>query len=309
MKVDVVIPVYKPTKKLVQIIKMLHKQTVKVNKLILINTEKQFFDEFFSESDMLDQYDDIVIKHISSKEFNHGATRRMGVEMSDADYFICMTDDAVPMNDTLVEELVGPLEKGIAVVSYAKQCVGDECTEIERYTRKFNYPDESRLKSKRDLERLGIKTYFCSNVCAAYNREIYEKLDGFIDNTIFNEDMIFAAKVIKAGYSIYYSAEAKVKHYHIYSNMQQLRRNFDLGVSQADHPEVFKDVPSTTEGKKMVAETAKHLAKKGMYGKVFSLVVTSGFKYIGYQLGKHYKMIPKGIIMKITMNKMYWRKA
>ena len=28
-------------------------------------------------------------------------------------------------------------------------------------------------------------------------------------------------------------------HSHQYTNWQQLRRNFDLGVSQADHPEVY----------------------------------------------------------------------
>lgn len=307
MKVDVIIPVYKPDNKLIQIIKHLHNQTVKINKLILVNTEKKYFDEFFSDKSILDEYDDIEITHISAEEFNHGATRRMGVQMSLADYFICMTDDAVPMDDKLVENLVGPLEKGIAAVSYARQCVGEKCSEIEGFTRKFNYPEESRLKSRRDLERLGIKTYFCSNVCAAYNREIYEKLGGFVKSTIFNEDMIYAAGVIKAGYSIYYNADARVRHYHVYTNMQQLRRNFDLGVSQAEHPEVFRDVPSEGEGKKMVSQTIRYLMDKGKYSKVISLIITSGYKYIGYQLGKHYKMLPKSMINSITMNKIYWK--
>ena len=39
---------------------------------------------------------------------------------------------------------------------------------------------------------------------------------------------------------IAYEAEARVLHSHNYTNMQQLRRNFDLGVSQAEHPEVFE---------------------------------------------------------------------
>lgn len=309
MKVDVIIPVYKPDNKLIRIIKMLHKQSVKINKLILVNTEKKYFDDFFSDKDILEKYDDIEIAHVSAEEFNHGATRRQGVEMSEADYFICMTDDAVPMDDKLVENLIGPLEKGLAAVAYARQCVDENCSEIERFTRKFNYPEESRLKSKRDLERLGIKTYFCSNVCAAYNREIYEKLGGFVKCTIFNEDMIYAAAVIKAGYSIYYNADAKVRHFHIYTNMQQLRRNFDLGVSQAEHPEVFKNVPSEGEGKKMVSKTIRYLLDKKKYVKVLEVIVTSGCKYMGYQLGKHYKMLPGFLINRITMNKTYWKQV
>lgn len=63
------------------------------------------------------------------------------------------------------------------------------------------------MKSSADLERLGIKTYFCSNVCAAYCREIYCELGGFESGTIFNEDMIYAAKLIKSGYSIAYCAK------------------------------------------------------------------------------------------------------
>ena len=58
------------------------------------------------------------------------------------------------------------------------------------------------------LRRLGIKTFFCSNVCAAYRREIYEELGGFVKHTIFNEDMIYAAKAVEAGYAIAYAADA-----------------------------------------------------------------------------------------------------
>ena len=55
----------------------------------------------------------------------------------------------------------------------------------------------------------GIKTFFCSNVCAAYRREIYEELGGFVRHTIFNEDMIYAAKAVEAGYSVAYAADAQ----------------------------------------------------------------------------------------------------
>ena len=34
-------------------------------------------------------------------------------------------------------------------------------------------------------------------MCAAYRRDIYEELGGFIKHTIFNEDMIYAAGAVK----------------------------------------------------------------------------------------------------------------
>ena len=98
--------------------------------------------------------------------------------------------------------------------------------------REFNYPKTSRLKSKEDLSKLGIKTYFCSNVCAAYQKDVYERLGGFVRKTIFNEDMILAGRMIQAGWKIYYAADAKVIHSHNYNCRQQFHRNFDLAVSQ-----------------------------------------------------------------------------
>ena len=63
-------------------------------------------------------------------------------------------------------------------------------------------------------------------------------------NAIFNEDMIFAGKaVMEDDYAIAYVADAKVIHSHNYNCTQQFKRNFDLAVSQADHPEVFGRYP------------------------------------------------------------------
>ncbi len=72
---------------------------------------------------------------------------------------------------------------------------------------------------------------------------------GFIQNAIFNEDMIFAGKaVMEDDYAIAYVADAKVIHSHNYNCTQQFKRNFDLAVSQADRPEVFGGIHSESEG-------------------------------------------------------------
>lgn len=305
--IDVIIPTYKPTEKLVRIIEMLEKQTYSVNKIIIINTEKEYFDDFFKAKDILDSYDNILVKHIKREEFDHGATRKMAVTMSDSDYFVCMTDDAVVLDEVLIENLLKPLLEGKAAVSYARQCTKKSASLIERYVRHYNYPQKSALKTVSDIERLGIKAYFCSDVCAAYDRSIYDSLGGFVDRTIFNEDMIMASKVIKAGYGIYYASQAKVLHYHNYTCMQQLRRNFDLGVSQAMHPEVFKGVPSEGEGVRMIKNCASFLIKKHKEYLIPELVINSGFKFVGYRLGKAYKLLPKKVILMLTMNKTFWK--
>ena len=132
---------------------------------------------------------------------------------------------------------------------------------MEKYTRSFNYPEESRIKGKEDLPILGIKTFFCSNVCAAYKKEIFEKLGGFVERTIFNEDMILAGTMIKQGGKIAYCAKAKVIHSHNYSAFQQFHRNFDLAVSQTMYPEVFGGIRSESEGIKLVKKSLSYCIK------------------------------------------------
>ena len=62
---------------------------------------------------------------------------------------------------------------------------------------------------------------------------------------------------------IAYAADACVIHSHNYSCRQQFHRNFDLGVSQADHPEIFEGVPSEGEGLRLVKKSLAYLIKTG----------------------------------------------
>ena len=73
--------------------------------------------------------------------------------------------------------------------------------------------------------------------------------------------MIYAGHLVQAGYAIAYAADAKVVHSHNYGCLAQLHRNFDLGVSQAQHPEIFDAYPSEGEGIRMVKKSASYVCK------------------------------------------------
>lgn len=308
MTVDVVIPSYRPGEKFVKLLTMLEEQETPVNKIIIINTEKKYW-----KSELYEKFLHLEVHHITKEQFDHGAARNMGISFSKADIVVCMTDDAVPADKGLITALVngfsGKGPDGETVIEvYGRQLAAEDCSEAEKYTRRFNYPETSCVKTIRDLKKLGIKTFFASNVCCAYRRDLFSKLGGFTGRTIFNEDMIFAAGALKAGYAVGYAADAKVIHSHNYRPAQQLHRNFDLGVSQADHPEVFKGVPSEGEGIRLVKQTACYLVKTRKYRYIPGLIINSGFKYIGYQLGKHYRSLPKGMVRQLSMNKNYWNR-
>ena len=305
MKVDVIIPVYGPGNRLLELFDRLGRQTVPVDRLIIMNTEKYLWDKWTETLEPGRLPENLSVYHVTKEEFDHGATRDAGIGHSDADVCVCMTHDALPADTNLIKALTDALFSGDDIaVAYARQLPAADCGVIERYTRDFNYPAVSRLKGKEDEDELGIKTYFCSNVCAAYRRDIYLKLGGFTKKTIFNEDMIFAGQAVEAGYQIAYAADAQVIHSHNYTAMQQLHRNFDLGVSQADHPEVFGRLHSEGEGIRLVKKTAKWLVENGHVLLLPQLVMASGSKYAGYWLGKHYKKLPEGLIRSLTMNQI-----
>lgn len=306
--IDVIIPVYKPGEKFYRLLVKLSEQSVSINRVIVYNTEERFFEAFAKEYKIAEKFPNLSVYHHAKREFDHGRTRNLGVAQSKADYFVMMTDDAVPKNRYMVEKLYDAVTQEKVAVSYGRQLADDGAGQIEQYTRKFNYPEESLLKTQKDVGRLGIKTYFCSNVCAMYRRDIFDALGGFIEHTIFNEDMIYAAKAAKAGYGIAYAAEAMVIHSHQYTAMEQFHRNFDLGVSHAEHPEVFDGLKSESEGIRLVLDTQRFLVQKRSYREIFRLYVCSAAKFVGYKFGKNYRRLPAWFVLKCCMNSNYFER-
>ena len=302
MRVDAVIPAYKPGTDLRELLDRLLKQTVELGRIIIINTDREFFDEsryLIAPS--------IEVYHITKAEFDHAGTRDMGIRMSDADYVMFMTMDALPKDRHLVEKLLEGFGMADSIaVSYARQLPKHNCNRIEQITRQINYPPQSRVQTAADAERLGIKAFFCSDVCAMYDTAIYRRLGGFKTPAIFNEDMIYAAGAAEAGYGIAYCADAQVYHSHNYTGREYYRRNFDLGVSQADHPEIFERFNVKGTGLKLVKDSLSQILHKGTPADVWKLFYYSGMKYLGFRKGKNYHKLSLKACIKNSTNREYW---
>ncbi len=316
MAMDVIIPVYKPDKRFERLFMMLLSQSLTPERIILLNTEAEGFTnrELSRRLDTLMKKNrvygkkqiDVHVAAVNKASFDHGGTRRYGVSLSSAEYFVMMTQDAVPADNYLLERLLRGLQQEKCAMAYARQGAELNSSMVEQYTRLFNYPKESCIKSKADLERLGIKTYFCSNVCAVYRRSAYEEVGGFEKRTIFGEDAIIAAHLIEADYRIAYVAEAKVMHSHNYTLREQFKRNFDLGVMHTEHREIFAAVPAEKEGGKLVLQTFEYLAGQRRYMDVLDLVFQSAAKFLGYRFGKCFRLLPKSLVLQLTGSPNYF---
>lgn len=306
MTVDIIIPVYQPDRSFFTLIEKLEAQTIAPHKIILMNTEEKCWNRLVAGTRFAESHKKVEVHHLSRREFDHGGTRRKAVQKSAADYFVCMTQDALPADEFLIERLLQAFRQDPKIcTAYARQLPAQDCGVLEQYTRTFNYPEQGRVKGLEDLQELGIKTFFCSNVCAMYRRDDYEALGGFVRHTIFNEDMILAAVAVKSGYKIAYAADARVIHSHNYTAVQQFKRNFDLGVSHAQFPEIFAEVPAESEGIRMVSRAAVYVMKKNPL-LLFPLLVQSGSKWLGYRLGKRYRNLSARTVRACTASRAYW---
>ena len=309
-QVTVLIPTWRPGKQFETLLKRLSLQSLAPKRVLILNTVDTEEDGSLSAlvDEWRDRFEVLSVFHVGKKEFDHGGTRHMGFTFADTDLVLCMTQDAVPRDRHLIERLARCFDDPKVAAAYGRQLASKKSSARERFIRNFNYPDASVVKSKQDLGKMGIKTFFCSDVCAMWRRDVYFALGGFERPAIFNEDMILAGKLIENGWKIAYAADAAVWHSHNYSPVRQLKRNFDLGVSQARHPELFARYPSEGEGIRLVKMCASSLLGTGHAGELAALCADSACKYLGYKLGKNYRSLPKILILRLTDNPSWWER-
>ena len=301
MTVEVIIPTYRPGNEFRETLFRLSRQSIVPRRIHVINTEKKYWDPSWEKEFPL-----VEVTHISKEEFDHGGTRRAAAAECREDIFVMMTQDAVPCRRDLLSALIAPLSRDDRTGAvYARQRPKKGSSPIEKYTREFNYPKEPHTRYAEDIDKYGIKTFYCSNVCAAYRKSSYIAAGGFPEKAIFNEDMIAARRILEAGFGIAYAADAEVYHSHDYSLAEQFHRNFDIGVSHADNPDTFGGIVSEGEGIRLVRMTAGHLLSSGKGYLLPRLILMSGCKYAGYLLGRHYRKLPASIVRFCAMNKDY----
>ena len=278
-------------------------QTLKADEVVVVDS---------SSSDQTTKWAEeagFSVHSIPQAVFNHGGTRNQAVKFAEhfADIIVFMTQDAILASpDSLANLLASFADPNVAAVC-GRQLPHANATPLAAHARYFNYPAQSRLKSKADIPTLGIKTAFMSNSFAAYRRSVFEELGGFPDNTILAEDMYLTANMVLAGYKIAYCAEATVFHSHNYTLRQELQRYFDTGVFQQEQAWIQQTFgKAASEGKKFVLSELKFLVKNAPHLLPKALLSTLA-KWIGFKLGYHYQTLPYAWRKALSMHKGYWK--
>ena len=279
--VSVIIPTLNAERELPTILNNLHNQNYPIEEVTIIDSSSTDHTVDICKNDDL-----VHLIQIRQKDFDHGRTRDMALRSSVGDIVVFLTQDAIPANDRFIQNLINPLLNNEAIISTGKQIPKQEATKIEQLIRAFNYPEESCIKSKKDIADMGIKTFFCSNVCAAYERNAYLKLGGFEYPLKTNEDMFFAAYAIRNGYKVAYAADAVVYHSHNLTLRQQFKRNYMQGYEIERHKNLIGNVKIKSEGIQLVKYVSKMLIMGGNIISFAYFIIDSFTRIMGHNIGK-----------------------
>ena len=246
---------------------------------------------------------------IPPQEFNHGGTRQLAaMHLDDCELLVFLTQDALLASSDAITNLVNTFTNKQVALAYGRQLPHYNASVIGSHARIFNYTNESVIKGRHDISKMGIKTTFCSDSFACYRRSDLLAIGGFKSDLILGEDAHVAARLILADKKIAYVAEAQVYHSHDYSVTQDFRRYFDIGVLHAQEVAIFSQFGSPSgEGVRFVKSELRYVCQKHQFLLVLSVIVRTFAKYIGYKLGRYERWLPTYVKRMLSMHRMYWQ--
>jgi rhamnosyltransferase len=244
--------------------------------------------------------------HIERAAFNHGRTRNLGARRSQGDILVFMVQDAVPVDEYCLTNLIAPIVSGQVVGTFARQLPKKDANLLERFARSFNYPAESHVRKRADVHELGFRAFFFSNVCSAVRADVFWEVGGFPEEVIVNEDVLLCAKLLRAGYEVKYDAKARVYHSHHYGLLQYFKRYFDIGAFMSQAGSYLQEARVGTEGLNFVMGQANYVIQQGEYISLFRVISEAAVKLLAYHLGKRERGMARFLKRRLSMHSSFW---
>ncbi len=281
MDISVIIPTLNAEHEIETLLIALDRQSIQPNEILVVDSASDD-----KTIELVQKHKGVRLLQIDRQDFNHGTTRDKALRESSGDFVCFLTQDAVPVSDDYLKRLIAPMvdDSDIALVS-GRQLPKADARRFEQLVRGFNYPDSPSVRSKCDLEKLGIKTFFASDACSAYRRIAYLECGGF-DHVNTNEDMLMAAKFIASGMKVAYEPHAEVFHSHNLTPAQQFARNRAVGFFLETHADDLMHASEIGEGGRLVKAVSSQLLREGNLVEFIAFGVDCCARLLGNRAGR-----------------------
>lgn len=252
IEIDVFCPLYNAEHEIEYISKAIYEQkNVVIRNVLFVLTESTDGTEDYLNNN------DIRYVKILKEDFSYSLTREYYIKNSLSSNIVVMISQDIRFVDNLVFYNLAKCINDEIAYSFARQKAYDNS--IEKYIREYNYPSASRVVSKSDIDVLGIKAFFASDVCCAIDRGVFLKLNGYDSlNLVMNQDMYYAKKMILNNYKIKYEPAAIILHSHKYKLKSLYKRYVLIGNFFRDFPEFqnYRDYSTAADLAKYVLVNA-----------------------------------------------------
>ena len=279
MNVEIICPLYNAENYIENLDKNIKKQkNIEINKITYILTRSK--DK--TERKLKEISADYSI--IQPENFSHSLVREQAAMVSTADIIVFITQDIDIRNEDWLEKLVEPIINNEAEACFSRQLT--KYDNIEKYTREKNYPAESYINTKEDIEKKGLRTFFFSDASSAIKTEIFKRLNGYDGKNLpISEDMYIAHKIIMNGYRIKYCADSVVYHSHKFT-FKQLYDRYKL-TGQFFKQNKYLDKYGTN---KSGGGLAKYILKRAIQDRnikvLLRFIPDMSARFIGMKVGK-----------------------
>jgi rhamnosyltransferase len=297
--VSVIVPTLQAGPFLSRQIRALHTQTLPPQEIILVDSGST--DSTLEQAELAG----CKIINIPQPEFRHGKARNLGALKAQGEKLVFLTQDAIPVHDNFLQILCASIDTN-CLAATARQIPYPNANPLEVFSRQFNYPSNSYIRTQADIRKMGIKAFFFSNSASAIRRNEFLMAGGFSESVIVNEDMLLCAQLIRSGGSIAYVAEATVYHSHNYTFNKLFGRYFDIGVFFSQNARELNGVKVTNEGWRFFSQALQYLLKKGMFFWIPRLAIETVIKFIAFQSGKKYRRFPIEICAHLSDQPQFW---
>lgn len=281
INVDIVCPLYNAASYLDSLLAGIYKQhNINIVNFIFPVTESND-----NTLDIVKNIPNSIVLEVKRNDFSHSLTREMAINYATCDVVIFLTQDVILENEMALFELSNCINENI-IQAFSKQTTKSKG--IEKYIRKKNYPQNSYVVEKKDIEKMQIKAFYSSDACAAYNRKKFLELNGFDGKKLpVSEDMYFSRKALLNGYSIKYCAESIIVHSHNFTLKQLYKRYFDIGLFFGQNPE-FCEYKSNSSGFSLALYVFKEAIKCFDLVVLFRLIPDMLTRLIAKKKGERY---------------------
>jgi rhamnosyltransferase len=175
-----------------------------------------------------------TVHGVPRSEFNHGATRNLGISLARGEYVVLTVQDAVPLDERWLTTMVENLERDERVAGvYGRQVPHPRSSALTRVlvnnlaTASLERREQFAGGPEQYREMLPVKRRRLAafdNVSSCLRRSVWEEMP--FEKTNFGEDIRWGKRAMEAGYKTVYEPRSAVFHSHERGAVYDLRRYY-----------------------------------------------------------------------------------